>query len=81
MRVLTGLNQAAFLAILDVGELDPAVADTGAAKLLQKSCISTNFRSNGVIIAEQEAFVAATIADYFYVRCDFRVTFDKAADG
>jgi len=47
---------------------------------MQKSGFFTDSRRDGIKIAQQQAFIAATIANDFNRMIDFSLTLDKAAD-
>ena len=80
LRVLTFLHQAAFNAVFNVGQFNAAVADQRTAETVQQSGFFTDSRGDGIKIAQQQTFIAATIADDFNGRIDFSITLDQAAD-
>jgi len=81
LRVLAVLDQTTLHAVLDVGQLDPAVADRRTAEAMQQPGLFADFRGNFVGIAEQQPFVAAAIADDFNAGIDLGIALDKAANG
>jgi len=80
LRIFALLHQTAFDAVLDVGQLDAAVADRGTAEAVQQMGFFPDFRGDGIRIALQQALIAAVVGDDFNARVDFSVALDQTAD-
>ena len=80
-RVLPGLDEAALDAVVDVGELDPAVADRAAPERVQPSGGRPHLVGHLHGIAGEQAGVAVAVGDDPHVRRDLGVPLDQAADG
>jgi len=79
-RVLSRLNEAALFTVLDVGQLDAAVADRAAAVLVENGRIFADLIGDGDGLALQQAFVAADIGDDFGLGGNFGVALDQASN-
>ena len=80
-RVLPGLDEAALDAVLDVGELDPAVADRAAAEGVQPVRCRPHLVGHFDGFAGEQAGVAVAVGDDPHVGRDLGVALDQTADG
>jgi len=81
LRVLAFLHEAAFQAVLDVGQLDAAVADRAAAVAVEDGGGGAFGGADFVGVAEEQALVAAVVGDEFDVGRDLGLALDQAGDG
>lgn len=81
LRILAFFDKTALDAVLDVGEFDAAVADGGAAELMENRGIGADDIGYRDRVAEQQAFVAAAVADDFDGGIDLGIAFNEAGDG
>ena len=81
LRVLAFLDEAALDAVLDVGELHAAVADRAAAVVVEDLGVFADGGGNGKAVAQQQALVAAAVADDLDGGIDLGVALDERADG
>ena len=80
-RVLPGLDEAAPDAILDVGELDPAVADRASAKRVEPAGDSAHRVGHLDRCAGEQARIAIAVGNDPHFRRDLGVALDQPADG
>ena len=80
-RVLPGLDEASLDAVIDVGELDPAVADRAAPERVQPSGSRPHLVGHLHGIAGEQAGIPVAVGDDPHVRRDLGVPLDQAADG
>ncbi|MPM74605.1 hypothetical protein SDC9_121593 [bioreactor metagenome] len=79
--VLARLDQAALQQVLLVGELDPGVADRGAAVGVQQAGAVADGLGDGEVLTLQETLVPVLVRDDLAVGGDLRVALDEPADG
>jgi hypothetical protein len=80
-RVLPGLDEAAPDAVVDVGQLDPAVDDRAAAERVQPPRRRPHFGAHFHRIAGEQAGVPVAVGDDPRLGRDLAVSLDQAADG
>ena len=81
LGVFAFLDEAALDAVLDVGELDAAVADAAAAEEGEVEGVLADCGRHLDALALQEAGVAVDVADDLHFRRLLRVGVDEVADG
>ena len=79
--ILSFLDQAAFQAILDIGEFHPAVADGRATVAMQNPGMGADIRRDLIAVAQQQALVASTVADDLDTGIDLAIALDQPANG
>jgi len=79
-RVFAFFDESALDAVFNVGELNAAVADWATAVIVQRACVGTDLFSYLNAVAEEEAFVAAAIANDFDVGIQLSVAFDQSTN-
>ena len=80
-RVLARLDEPSLDAVVDVGELDPAVADGTAAERVKPMGVRPHLVGHLGGFAGKQAGIAVAVGDDPSVRCDLGVALDQAADG
>ncbi len=80
-RVLTLLDETALHGVGDIGELYPAVPDRRAAVLVEYPRSGARFPGDRDGFAQQQAAIAAEIADHLDVRRLLRIALDQLGDG
>ena len=81
LGVFALLDEAALDAVLDVGELDAAVADAAASEEGEVEGVLADGGRHLDAFALQEAGVAVDVADDLHFRRLLRVGVDEVADG
>src|SRR5581483_6228165 len=80
-RVLARLDEAAFHAILYIGELDAAVADRTSAEGVKEVRVLAGFVSHLGAASGEQAGIAVEIGDHPNIRGNLCVSLDQSADG
>ena len=80
-RILTFFDQAAFHAVLDVGQLDSTVPNRATSEIVKQVRLLHHILWEGHALAEKQALVAIEIADQFGVRADLRILLYQSANG
>ena len=80
-RILALLDQAAFHAVLDVGQLDPAVSDRASPECVQSSGDLPNLGGHLHGITFEQAGIPIAVGDDAHVGSDLGVALDQAANG
>src|SRR5690606_18485727 len=74
-------DQSPLHAVIDIGELDPAVADGAAAEVVEDLVPIADGLGEGVGAALQQALIAVEVADELRFRRQEVVGVDESADG
>jgi hypothetical protein len=79
-RVLALLDKTALDRVLDVGELDPRVADRRAAEPVQDRGLRAGLLADLYLVAGQQAVVAVQVGNDLDLRVELGVTLDQATN-
>ena len=79
-RVLAGFDETTLGAVIDIGELYPAIADRTAAEVVENGGIVPDLPGKVVRIAEEETLVSVQVTHQIGVRGKFVILFDQASN-